>query len=86
MSETSISLIQGLCYILLIAVAIRHSWRKGEKEGSTYMLSYLRKNKYKNSNGIKVPYFDDTGFAEFMKHVRIEKAIQEKINEREEDI
>ena len=86
MSETSISLIQGLCYILLIAVAIRHSWRKGEKEGSTYMLSYLRKHKYKNSNGTKVPYLDDTGFAEFMKHVRIEKAIQEKINEREKDI
>ena len=82
MSETSISLIQGLCYILLIAVAIRHSWRKGEKEGSTYMLSYLRKNKYKNSNGIKVPYFDDTGFNQFMKHVKIEKAIKDKLNEK----
>ena len=86
MSETSISLIQGLCYILLILVAIRHSWRKGEGEGSRYMLNYLRKNKYKNSDGLKVPYFDDTGFNNFMKHVRIEKAIKDKINEREEDI
>ena len=86
MSETSISLIQGLCYILLIGVAIRYSWRKGEKEGSTYLLNYLRKNKYKNSDGFEVPYFDDTGFNNFMKHVRIEKAIKDKINEREEDI
>ena len=86
MRETSISLIQGLCYILLIAVAIRYSWRKGEREGSTYLLKYLRKNKYKNSDGFEVPYFDDTGFSNFMKHVRIEKAIKDKINEREEDI
>ena len=50
------------------------------------MLSYLRKNKYKNSDGFEVPYFDDTGFNNFMKHVRIEKAIKDKINEREEDI
>ena len=82
MSEISISLIQGLCYILLIAVAIRYSWRKGEKEGSTYLLKYLRKNKYKNSDGFEVPYFDDTGFSEFMKHVRIEKAIKDKLDER----
>ena len=82
MSEISISLIQGLCYILLILVAIRHSWRKGEKEGSNYMLKYLRENKYKNSNGMEVPYFDDTGFNNFMKHVRIEKAIKERLDER----
>ena len=46
------------------------------------MLKYLRENKYKNSNGLKVPYFDDTGFSEFMKHVRIEKAIKDKLDER----
>ena len=82
MSEISISLIEGAAYILLILVAIRHSWKKGEAEGSTYMLKYLRDNKYKNSNGIEVPYFDDTGFSEFMKHVRIEKAIKDKLDER----
>jgi len=37
------------------------------------MLEYLRENKYKNSNGIKVSYFDDTGFNAFMQHVRKEK-------------
>ena len=82
MSDISISLIQGACYILLILVAIRHSWKKGEAEGSRYMLEYLRENKYKNSNGRKVPYFDDTGFNQFMKHVRIEKAIKNKIDEK----
>ena len=82
MSEISISLIQGLCYILLIVVAIRHSWKKGEAEGSRYMLEYLRENKYENSDGIKVPYFDDTGFNNFMKHVRIEKAIKDKLDEK----
>ena len=76
MSEISISLIQGLCYILLIVVAIRHSWKKGEAEGSRYMLEYLRENKYKNSDGIKVSYFDDTGFNAFMRHVREEKKLK----------
>ena len=82
MSEISTSLIQGVCYILLVIVAIRHSWKKGEAEGSRYMLEYLRENKYKNSNGRKVPYFDDTGFNQFMKHVRIEKAIKNKLDEK----
>ena len=82
MSDISINIIQGLCYIMLVIVAIRHSWKKGEAEGSRYMLEYLRENKYKNSNGIKVPYFDDTGFNQFMKHVKIEKAIKDKLNER----
>ena len=72
MSEISISLIEGAAYILLILVATRHSWKKGEAEGSRYMLEYLRENKYKNSNGIKVSYLDDTGFNRFMQHVREE--------------
>ena len=78
MSEISTSLIQGVCYILLVIVAIRHSWRKGEAEGSRYMLEYLRENKYENSDGIKVPYFDDTGFNAFMAHVREEKKLQDE--------
>ena len=76
MSDISISLIQGACYILLILVAIRHSWKKGEKEGSTYMLEYIRQNKYKNSDGIEVPYFDDTGYNAFMQHVREERSLE----------
>ena len=47
MSEISVSLIEGAAYILLIIVAGRHSWKKGEAEGSRYMLEYLRENKYK---------------------------------------
>ena len=82
MSDISINIIQGLCYIMLVIVAIRHSWKKGEAEGSRYMLEYLRENKYENSDGIKVPYFDDTGFNNFMKHVRIEKAIKDKLDEK----
>ena len=78
MSEISVSLIEGAAYILLIIVAIRSSWKKGEKEGSTYMLKYLRENKYKNSDGIKVSYFDDTGYNNFMKHVREEKKLKDE--------
>ena len=65
MNETAVSLIQGLCYILLIIVATRHSWKKGEKEGSVFMLQYLRENKFMN----------DTDYANFMRHVREEKDI-----------
>ena len=73
MSEISVSLIEGAAYILLIIGAVRQSWKRGEAEGSRYMLEYLRENKYKNSDGIKVSYFDDTGFNAFMRHVREEK-------------
>ncbi len=65
MNETAVSLIQGLCYILLIIVATRHSWKKGEKEGSVFMLQYLRENKFMN----------DTDYASFMRHVREEKGL-----------
>ncbi len=65
MNETAVSLIQGLCYILLIIVATRHSWKKGEKEGSVFMLQYLRENKFMN----------DTDYANFMRHVREEKGL-----------
>lgn len=43
------------------------------------MLSYLRDNKYKNTEGIKVPYLDDTGFNNFMKHVREEDGKKKKV-------
>ena len=78
MSEISVSLIEGAAYILLIIVAVRQSWKRGEAEGSRYMLEYLRENKYKNSDGIKVSYFDDTGYNNFMKHVREEKKLKDE--------
>ena len=86
MNDTAVSLIQGLCYILLIIVAVRHSWKKGEKEGSIFMLQYLRDNKF----------MGDTDYAKFMRHVRTEKKIAtidevspeelKKKNEKEKDI
>jgi len=79
MSEISQSLIEGAAYILLILVAVRSSWKKGEAEGSRYMLEYLRENKYKNTDGIKIPYLDDTGYNNFMKHVREEDGKKKKI-------
>ena len=65
-------------YILLIAIASTLSFKAGEKSGSNYMLEYLRKEKYKNSDGIEVSFFDDTGFYAFMRHVRKEKRDREK--------
>ena len=86
MNDTAVNLIQGLCYILLIIVAVRHSWKKGEKEGSVFMLQYLRDNKF----------MGDSDYAKFMKHVRTEKMIAtideispeelKKKNEKEKDI
>ena len=78
MSDISQSVIEGAAYILLIIVAVRQSWKRGEAEGSRYMLEYLRENKYKNSDGIKVSYFDDTGYNNFMKHVREEKKLKDE--------
>ncbi len=78
MSDISQSVIEGAAYILLIIVAIRSSWKKGEAEGSQYMLKYLRENKYKNTDGIKVSYFDDTGFNAFMKDMREEKKLKDE--------
>ena len=86
MNDTAVSLIQGLCYILLIIVAVRHSWKKGEKEGSIFMLQYLRDNKF----------MGDTYYAKIMRHVITEKKIAtidevspeelRKKNEKEKDI
>ena len=52
--------------------------KKGEKEGSTYMLDYLRNNKYKNQHGVKVPFFDDTGYTQFKIHLNEEKDEEKK--------
>ena len=76
MSDISISLIQGIAYLSVLVFAIWKSWKGGEKEGSTYMLQYLRENKYKNELGIEVPFFDDTGYNKFMEHVRYEQKLK----------
>ena len=70
--------LQFISYLGLISIAVYYSFKSGEKSGSMYMLEYLRETKYKNSNGHKVPFLDDTGFNQFMVHMRKEKQLKDE--------
>jgi|TARA_B100002003_G_C14092237_1_gene525360 hypothetical protein len=70
MELTTYKVLTGLAYITLIVIATYVSWKKGEKEGSVFMLQYLRENKF----------FNDTDYYKFMRHVRADKKIV-KIND-----
>ena len=70
MELTTYKVLTGLAYITLIVIASYSSWKKGEKEGSVFMLQYLRENKF----------FNDSDYAKFMQHIRTEKKIA-KIDE-----
>jgi|TARA_B100000315_G_scaffold69544_1_gene63303 hypothetical protein len=70
MELTTYKVLTGLAYITLIVIATYVSWKKGEKEGSVFMLQYLRENKF----------FNDTDYYKFMRHVRADKKIA-KIND-----
>ena len=85
MELTTYKVLTGLAYITLIFIASYSSWKKGEKEGSVFMLQYLRDNKF----------FNNTDYAKFMKHVRNDKKIAKleevtpeelKKNEKEKNI
>ena len=85
MELTTYKVLTGLAYITLIYIATYSSWKKGEKEGSVFMLQYLRENKF----------FNDSDYAKFMKHIRTDKKIatidevspeELKKNEKEKDI
>ena len=65
MELTTYKVLTGLAYITLLIIATYVSWKKGEKEGSVFMLQYLRENKFMN----------DTDYASFMRHVREEKGL-----------
>ena len=65
MELTTYKVLTGLAYITLIFIATYSSWKKGEKEGSVFMLQYLRENKF----------MGDTDYAKFMRHIRTEKKI-----------
>ena len=65
MELTTYKVLQGLTYITLLVIATYVSWKKGEKEGSVFMLQYLRENKF----------MGDTDYAKFMQHIRTEKKI-----------
>lgn len=63
MSILTIKTLEYVSYFVILVLAMWTSWKKGEKEGSTFMLKYLRDNKF----------LDDTGYHRFMAHVRAEK-------------
>ncbi len=65
MELTTYKVLTGLAYITLIVLATWSSFRKGEKEGSVFMLQYLRENKF----------MGDSDYAKFMQHIRTEKKI-----------
>ena len=70
MELTTYKVLTGLAYITLIGIATFVSWKKGEKEGSVFMLQYLRENKF----------MGDTDYAKFMRHIRTDKKMS-KIDE-----
>ena len=63
MTVNTFNVLVGLSYTALLIIATYVSWKKGEKEGSVFMLQYLRENKFMN----------DTDYGNFMRHVREEK-------------
>tara|TARA_B100000780_G_C21010953_1_gene404835 strand:+ start:134 stop:367 length:234 start_codon:yes stop_codon:yes gene_type:complete len=73
----SFIILQGITYIGVIIGAVYFSYRNGEKEGSQYMLQYLRKETYTDPKGNDVPFFNDTGYNRFIAHMRREKEIKD---------
>ena len=71
MELTTYKVLQGLTYITLLIIATYVSWKKGEHEGSRFMLQYLREEKF----------LDDTGYNQFMMHIREEE--RKKKNDEE---
>ena len=55
--------ITNIAYLILIAIAVTFSFKSGERSGSNYMLQYLR----------DYDFLKDSGYIEFMHHVRKEK-------------
>ena len=74
---TTFTFLEYSSYIILLGIAMWQSHKLGEKSGSIYMLSYLRENTYKDANGLKVPFLNDTGYNRFMSHMRKEKELQD---------
>ena len=72
-----LNILEYAIYIIVLLAGMYHAHKIGEKSGSLYMLEYLRTNKYKNSKGREVPFLNDTGFNNFMSHIREEKSKKE---------
>ena len=75
MNLTLLNILEWGSYLTVLVVAIHVSWKKGEHEGSRFMLQYLREEKF----------LDDTGYNQFMIHIREEER-KNKNDEEEEDI
>ena len=74
MTLTTFKVLEWTTHIAVIVAAVYFSWKGGEKEGSKYMLQYLRERKF----------LDDTGYNQFMMHVRSEE--RKENNGEEKDI
>ena len=73
----TLNTIESLAYLSVLGAAVYFSYRNGEKEGSQYMLQYLRKETYTDPKGNDVPFFNDTGYNRFIAHMRREKEIKD---------
>lgn len=69
---TTLTFIEYTSYLIVLVGGMYTTYQAGEKSGSIYMLDYLRSNKYKDSNGVDVPFLNDTGYNRFMTHMRKE--------------
>ncbi len=78
MNLTFFNILELGLYLIVLVAAIIVSWKKGEQEGSRFMLQYLREEKF----------LDDTGYNKFMMHIREEEKKQKNGEEidKEEDI
>ena len=74
MNLTLLNILEWGSYLIVLVSAIYVSWKKGEQEGSRFMLEYLREEKF----------LDDTGYNQFMIHIREEE--RKNKNDEEEDI
>jgi len=63
MNLTLFNTLEWGSYLIVLVSAIYVSWKKGEQEGSRFMLHYLREEKF----------LDDTGYNKFMMHIREEE-------------
>ena len=63
MNLTLFNILEWVSILIVLVAAIIVSWKKGEQEGSRYMLQYLREEKF----------LDSTGYNQFMMHIREEE-------------
>ena len=73
MNLTLLNALEWGSYLIVLVSAIYVSWKGGEREGSRFMLQYLREEKF----------LDDTGYNKFMMHIREEKRNGENLSDKD---